>query len=143
MKSLKSLFITSILLLFVGCSSTTDVANKQSTFANFNADTVQSSQFDTGKMWTFEDAPVDYFNETYSFKPDAAWLEDVQKSSLKFASWCSASFVSGDGLVMTNHHCVDFITSRYEEEGEDLHKTGFYAPTLADERKVPKLFVGC
>ncbi|MDA3861613.1 MAG: S46 family peptidase [Melioribacteraceae bacterium] len=141
MKNLQSLLITLFLLFLVGCSSTTDVVNQPSTNSNFNTDTVKSSQFDTGKMWTFEDAPVEYFNETYSFDPDAAWLEDVQKSSLKFANWCSASFVSEDGLVMTNHHCVDFITSRYEEEGEDLHKTGFYAPTLADERRVPKLFV--
>ena len=141
MKNLQTLLVTTILLLLVGCASTTDVANKATTYTYFNPDTVRSSQFDTGKMWTFEDAPIEYFNNTYSFKPDAAWLEDVQKSSLKFANWCSASFVSEDGLVMTNHHCVDFITSRYEEEGEDIHRTGFYAPTLADERRVPKLFV--
>ncbi len=141
MKNLQALFAITILLFFVGCSSTADVTNQQSTYTYFNPDTVRSSQFDTGKMWTFEDAPIEYFSETYSFKPDATWLEDVQKSSLKFANWCSASFVSEDGLVMTNHHCVDFITDRYEEEGEDLRKTGFYAPTLADERRVPKLFV--
>ena len=140
MKNLRSVFVISILLVFVGCSATQEVSQNQS-FQFFNPDTVQSHQFDTGKMWTFEDAPLDYFEKTYSFRPDAEWLEHVQKSSLKFASWCSASFVSEDGLVMTNHHCVDFITSRYEEEGEDLHKTGFYAPTLADERKVPRLFV--
>ncbi|MCK5087133.1 MAG: S46 family peptidase, partial [Melioribacteraceae bacterium] len=124
----------------IGCSSSSKIEN-YSTFSLFNPDTVQSYKFDTGKMWTFEDAPVEYFEETYSFKPDQAWLEHVQKSALKFASWCSASFVSEDGLIMTNHHCVDFVISRFEEDGEDFHKTGFYAETLADERKVPSLFV--
>lgn len=119
MKNLHSIFVISILLVFVGCSATQDISQNNS-FQFFNPDTVKSHQFDTGKMWTFEDAPLDYFEKTYSFKPDAEWLEHVQKSSLKFANWCSASFVSEDGLVMTNHHCVDFITSRFEEEGEDL-----------------------
>lgn len=141
MKNFQMLLITSILLFLVGCSSSQDVVNQQLNYGYFNPDTVKSYQFDTGKMWTFEDAPVEYFNKTYSFKPDAAWLEHVQKSSLKFANWCSSSFVSEDGLIMTNHHCVDFITDRYEKEGEDLHKNGFYALTLADERKVPNLFV--
>jgi hypothetical protein len=141
MKKLQRLLVTSIVLFIVGCSSSNEIVNKQSAYQLFNPDTVKSSQFDTGKMWTFEDAPIDYFDKTYSFKPDAAWLEDVQKSSIKFANWCSSSFVSEDGLVMTNHHCVDFITQRYEEEGEDLQKNGFYAPTLKDERKVPRLFV--
>ncbi len=141
MKNLQTLLATTIMLLFVGCSSTTTVTNTQSTYSNFNPDTVKSSKFDTGKMWTFEDAPIEYFEKSYSFKPDSAWLSDVQKSSLKFANWCSASFVSEDGLVLTNHHCVDFITDRFEQDGEDIHRTGFYAPTLSDERKVPKLFV--
>ncbi len=141
MKILQRLIVSTILIFIVGCSASTDVGNKNSTYSYFNADTVKSSRFDTGKMWTFEDAPTKYFEKTYSFKPDSIWLDDVQKSALRFASWCSASFVSEDGLVMTNHHCVDFITDRYELEGEDIHKFGFYAPTLSDERKIPKLFV--
>ncbi len=140
MKNLTRLLVTSILLFVVGCSSS-EMVNKQTTNQFFNPDTVTSSQFDTGKMWTFEDAPVEYFEKTYSFKPDTEWLEHVQKSALKFATWCSSSFVSEDGLIMTNHHCVYFVTNRYEKEGEDLHKDGFYAPTLEDERKVEGLFV--
>jgi Peptidase S46 len=141
MKNFQLLLITSILLFLVGCSSSQDIINQDTTNQFFNPDTVKSGQFDTGKMWTFEDAPLEYFDKTYSFKPDTAWLEHVQKSSLKFANWCSSSFVSEDGLIITNHHCVDFITNRYEKEGEDLHKNGFYAPTLEEERRVPRLFV--
>lgn len=141
MKNFQLLLINAILLFLLGCSSSQDIVNQNSANQYFNPDTVKSSQFDTGKMWTFEDAPLEYFDKTYSFKPDAAWLEHVQKSSLKFANWCSSSFVSEDGLIMTNHHCVDFITERYQEEGEDLQKNGFYAPTLEEERRVPRLFV--
>ncbi len=107
----------------------------------FNPDTVKASKIDMGKMWTFEDAPVNYFDSTYGFKPSEQWLEKVRMSALKFANWCSASFVSADGLVMTNHHCVDFILNRIQREGEDIAANGFYAPTLKDERKVPNLFV--
>lgn len=130
-----------IILLFIVACSTTQISEKNSTFQYFNPDTVQSFKFDTGKMWTLEDAPLEYFEEKYSFKPSEEWMNKIQKSALKFGSWCSASFVSGDGLILTNHHCVDFITSRIEEEGEEINENGFYAPTLEDERKVPNLSV--
>ncbi len=134
-------------LFFVQCSSVsqsyTQVDKKDSPNEqiNFNPDTVHASKFDVGKMWTFDYPPVDYFKQTYGFAPDEDWLEKVRLSALKFGSWCSASFVSADGLVMTNHHCVDFITERIEQEGEDISATGFYAKTLDEERKVPGLFV--
>ncbi|MFA8341726.1 MAG: S46 family peptidase [Rhodothermaceae bacterium] len=101
----------------------------------------ESQKFDTGKMWTFEDISTDYLNETYGFNPAPEWFDAVRLSALKFGSWCSSSFVSADGLLMTNHHCVDFITSRIQKEGENIKVNGFYAPTLADERKVPGLKV--
>jgi len=142
MKKTQNLFITTILLFLVSCAGSKNLTqNSASNFQYFNPDTVKAYQFDTGKMWTLEDAPYDYFEKTYSFRPDKKWMEHVQKAALKFANWCSASFVSEDGLVLTNHHCVDFITDRYQKEGEDLHRDGFYAPTLEDERKVPDLFV--
>ncbi|MEN8192095.1 MAG: S46 family peptidase [Bacteroidota bacterium] len=140
MKTYLSYFIITLFVITGGCS-TSQITEKNSTYKYFDPDTVQSYKFDTGKMWTLEDAPLDYFEDTYSFSPTEAWLEKVQKASLKFGTWCSASFVSEDGLVMTNHHCVDFVTSRFEEEGEDINATGFYAPTLEDERKVPNLHV--
>ncbi|MBK6679586.1 MAG: S46 family peptidase [Ignavibacteriales bacterium] len=50
---------------------------------------------------------------------------------------CSASFVSGDGLVMTNNHCARGVQRQVQKEGEELAKTGFYATTLEEERKIP------
>lgn len=101
----------------------------------------ESKRFDTGRMWTFEDISTEYLNETYGFNPSQEWFDDIRLSALKFGSWCSSSFVSEDGLLMTNHHCVDFITNRIQKDGENIKENGFYAPTLADERKVEGLKV--
>ncbi len=101
----------------------------------------KSDKFDLGKMWTFEHAPADYFNQVYGFKPDAAWLNDVKLSALRFGNGCSASFISEDGLVMTNHHCGRGYVTSVTKPGEDFSVTGFWAETLADERPVPGLWV--
>jgi hypothetical protein len=106
-----------------------------------NLDTVKSSKYDMGKMWTFDFPPVDYWSETYGFKPSPEWLEHVRMAAIRFATYCSSSFVSGDGLVMTNHHCGRESVSTVEKEGEDLHNTGFLAMKLEDERPVANLFV--
>ncbi len=83
-------------------------------------DTVKVQKFDMGKMWTFENLPLDYFEQEYKFRPTDDWLEKVRKSALRFGKGCSASFVSADGLIMTNHHCVRGILPRLNEEDEDL-----------------------
>jgi hypothetical protein len=104
-------------------------------------DTVKAKKFDIGKMWTFEDAPIEYFATTYGFKPNQEWLDDIRLSTLRFGGGCSAGFISEDGLILTNHHCIDFIMQRVQKEGENIPRDGFYAQTLADERKVPNLSV--
>lgn len=98
-------------------------------------------RFDFGKMWTFENPPKEWFKEAYQFSPPDSWFDDVRKSSLRFATWCSASFVSPNGLIMTNHHCSRDVVTKLQKEGESFEKNGFYAPTLADERKAEGLFV--
>ena len=105
------------------------------------AQNTKSDIYDLGKMWTFEHAPVDYFEKTYGFKATQEWLEDVKLSAIRFGNGCSASFISEDGLVMTNHHCGRGYVTSVMRDGEDLSKTGFYAETLADERVVPTLWV--
>lgn len=108
--------------------------------APYNTD-VEISRFDYGKMWTFEHAPMQYFQETYGFQPSQQWWEKARLASLKFASWCSASFISPDGLILTNHHCSRGEVFKVQKDGEDLENNGFYAPTRAEERQVPGLFV--
>lgn len=106
-----------------------------------NLDTVKAQKFDNGKMWTFDFPPLDYFQSEYGFRPTQEWLDNVRMSALRFADYCSASFVSEDGLVITNHHCGRESVSQVEKDGEDLHKEGFLAMKIEDERKVPGLFV--
>ncbi len=102
---------------------------------------VEPSRFDYGKMWTLEYAPLDYFEQTYGFRPDEAWIEHVRMSALRFSSFCSASFVSPNGLVMTNHHCSRGEVGKVMKEGEDFDKDGFYAKTAEEERRVSGLYV--
>ena len=104
--------------------------------AQLQLDTVKAKKFDTGKMWAFDYPPTDYFNQTYGFKPDESWFDDVRLSALRIRG-CTSSFVSANGLMMTNHHCVRGILDVVQKEGEDLVKDGFYAKTLDEERKIP------
>lgn len=122
-----------ILLLFVGSNTFAQVP--------FNADTVKAGVFDNGKMWTFEFPPVEYFEQTYQFSPDDKWFEEVRLSALRFANWCSASFISSNGLVLTNHHCSRDVALKVQRTGENFNEQGFYANTLEDERRIPDLFV--
>jgi len=135
-----------MLLLIAGCSATEkSLAPRFQTDAvpyhGIILDTVKAKKFDTGRMWTFDYPPVEYFEGTYGFKPTEQWLEKVRLSALKFGTWCTASFVSGSGLVMTNYHCSDNLIDGIQKEGEDLRASGFYAEKPEDERKVSGLFV--
>lgn len=101
--------------------------------------TAESDIFDTGKMWTFDFPPTDYLDETYGFKPTQDWFDDVRLSALRIPG-CTASFVSANGLIMTNNHCSTWHRDKVELDGEDLEENGFYAETLEDERKVPNMY---
>jgi len=128
-----------VIILFTGCSTsqqTTSIA-----YNGIDLDTVKAQRFDTGKMWTFDFPPLDYFEQTYNFRPSQQWLDDVRMSAIKFGNWCSSSFVSEDGLIMTNNHCSDFLIPQVQKEGEDIRKNGFIANTLEEERRVPNLSV--
>jgi len=129
-----------ILLLFsvlmIGCSATQELTyQKQPGYEN-----VKASQFDNGKMWTFDYPPIDYFKKEYGFEPTAEWLENARLGALRLPG-CSASFISEDGLVMTNHHCIRSALDRVNLEGENLPENGFFARTLEEERKIPNYYV--
>lgn len=133
-----------LLMLLIGCAGSIETQQPDSSdqlYSWLNLDTIKAGKFDNGKMWTFEYPPLDYFREEYNFVPTKEWLDHVRLSALRFATYCSASFVSADGLVMTNDHCARESVVQVQQEGESLNETGFYAETLEDERQVPGLFV--
>jgi hypothetical protein len=101
----------------------------------FDTDTVRAGRFDNGKMWTFEYPPLDYFRETYGFAPDSSWFARARLGALRLPN-CTASFVSPNGLVLTNHHCARESVTKVARDGERLLDEGFYAPSLEDERPV-------
>ncbi|ADB41702.1 S46 family peptidase [Spirosoma linguale] len=109
--------------------------------AQTTTDTTKGGPLDLGKMWTFDSPPSAYFKKTYNFTADEKWFDEARLASLRFADYCSASFVSANGLVMTNHHCARESGTGVTRKGEDLNATGFFAKTPAEERKVDGLFV--
>ncbi len=89
-------------------------------------------------MWTFENLPSKKISEKYGWAPDQAWLDHVRLSSLRFPGG-SGSFVSKDGLVLTNHHVGRGWIQRVSSKEADYVKNGFAAATREQEIKVPGL----
>ena len=90
-------------------------------------------------MWLFNDPPTKQLQQKYHFTPTAAWLEHVQKSSIRVGHGGSGSFVSPDGLVLTNHHVGSDSLQKLSDATHNYIADGFYAPTLADEKRCPDL----
>jgi Peptidase S46. len=91
-------------------------------------------------MWTFDAPPLAYWQKTYGFAPDQRWLDHVRLASVRLPN-CSASFVSANGLILTNHHCARGCTAAVSPRDSNYIETGFAAANLADEKKCPDLFV--
>jgi hypothetical protein len=90
-------------------------------------------------MWTFNNFPAQKVKQKYGFEPSQEWLDHVRLSSLRLAQGCSASLVSRNGLVMTNHHCAHACIEQLSTAQKDYVASGFYARTEKDEVKCPVL----
>ena len=86
-------------------------------------------------MWLYSTPPRQVLKEKYGFDLTDKWLEHVQKSSVRFNSGGSASFVSGDGLVITNHHVGFDSLQKLSTKEKNYVRDGFYAKTQAEEAK--------
>jgi hypothetical protein len=90
-------------------------------------------------MWTFNDFPSDRLKQSYGFAPDQKWLDHVRLSSIRLARGCSASLVSPNGLVMTNHHCAHSCIEQLSTRERDYVAAGFTAKEQKDEVKCPDM----
>lgn len=105
------------------------------------ADRAQLRGTELGTMWTFENPPLTYWQQAYNFTASKEWLDRVRLASVRYGEYCSASFVSPSGLVMTNHHCARECIESNSRDGTDYVELGFYAARRSDEKLCPNLFL--
>lgn len=92
-------------------------------------------------MWTLDNLPHESLAKTYGFKPTPAWLDKSMRSSVRLAGGCSGSFVSAQGLVLTNHHCIIGCVEDLSSEKQDLVNKGFLAKNAGEEKQCPGMEV--
>jgi hypothetical protein len=86
-------------------------------------------------MWLFNAPPLKQLKDKYQFEPTPQWLEHLQKASVRFNSGGSGSFVSANGLVITNHHVGADTLQKMGDAQHNYLRDGFYARTQAEEIK--------
>lgn len=90
-------------------------------------------------MWLFNNLPKKQLKEKYGFDPTPEWSDHVMKACVRFNVGGSASFVSSNGLVMTNHHVASDTLYKLSSKEANYAKDGFLAKTMKDELKAPDL----
>lgn len=89
-------------------------------------------------MWAFDNLPLRLWKERYNFEPTQEWIDNVRLASVRLEGG-SGSFVSPDGLLITNQHVASGQLAKLSTKERDLVKNGFYARTQAEELKTPDL----
>jgi hypothetical protein len=92
-------------------------------------------------MWTFDNPPTKLLQEKYHFTPTQQWLDHVRLSCVRLNDGGSGSFVSPNGLLLTNHHVARGQLQKNSTKDRDYVKDGFYAATPEQEMKSPDLEV--
>src|SRR2546423_1153667 len=92
-------------------------------------------------MWTFDNPPLKMLQEKYHFTPTQQWLDHVRLSCVRLNDGGSGSFVSKNGLLLTNHHVARGQLQKNSTAEHDHIKDGFYAAASQQEKKAPDLEV--
>ncbi len=87
-------------------------------------------------VWTFDSLPAKALQSGYGFTPSVEWLDALRLSAVRLGGG-SGSFVSANGLVLTNHHVVAGCLQALSSATNDLIKNGFHARTRPEERMCP------
>src|SRR5260370_20549093 len=90
-------------------------------------------------MWPLDNLPVSRLQAEYNFTPGRNWVDHVMRASARIAGGCSASFVSKDGLVMTNHHCAAACVSQLSTAKKNFVVDGFLARSRGEEVPCPEI----
>ena len=90
-------------------------------------------------MWLFNAPPTKQLQAIHGFEPSQTWLDHLMLSSVRFNSGGSASFVSSQGLVLTNHHVASDTLYKLSTAEHNYNENGFLAASTADEIKTPDL----
>jgi hypothetical protein len=85
-------------------------------------------------MWTFDNFPSEAVKQAYGIEVSQPWLDHVRLSTVRLTN-CTASFVSPQGLLLTNHHCVESCLGELSSKENSLLENGFSAATPNDERR--------
>jgi hypothetical protein len=88
-------------------------------------------------MWTYDNFPIQRANAALGTDIDQAWLDHARLSSVRLTTGCSAGIVSGEGLVMTNNHCVSSCVQNISTPEVQYAETGFTPATREEERRCP------
>ena len=87
-------------------------------------------------MWTFDNFPIQTVNDKYGTRIDQAWLDRVRNAAVRIQG-CSASFVSDEGLILTNWHCVVGCVQELSSPEQDYVKNGFLTANREEEKRCP------
>src|SRR5712664_3423280 len=90
-------------------------------------------------MWLLDNLPLSRLKAEYNFTPSRDWVDRVMRASARIAGGCSASFVSKDGLVMTNHHCAAACVSQLSSVKKNFIADGFLARKREEEVRCPEI----
>jgi hypothetical protein len=107
--------------------------------ALFSIQTLHVTVFADEGMWPFNNVPRAEIKRKYGFEVTDAWLNKVQHAAVRFNNGGSGSFVSRDGLVLTNYHIVEDFVHELSASGKDYAKDGFVAHSRSEELKIPSL----